>query len=382
MSLRLRIMLATLVVVVVGSLTMFVVADQGGRLSPPPTAPGSAQPSTSQPTPIPGPPDGDSFRDFVFDPATVSAPMSSKTQSKAWFAHGAWWAAMFAPPADQLRIYRLDPATQVWTDTATLIDERPTTDVDMLWTGDHLYAVAAGTRPTASHEIRIVRFTFDEGEDRFVRDADYPVTIAPSGAPATSIAIDSTGTLWVAYGLEGRIWLTHSLEDDAQWSVPRALTAPEARVDVPDVASIVAFGPGRIGVLWTNQLRASVYFSAREDGAPDDAWSEPKTVVDRLGTDDHLSVKPYPLADGQGTGILAAIKTALDEKQGVKSLDPLILLAVYDRGRRMGHAPRRPGPRPPGPARGPRRRGGTPCLRRRVHVGQRRGDSLQACLAR
>ena len=63
------------------------------------------------------------------------------------------------------------------------------------------------------------------------------------------------------------------------------------------MSSIVAFGPGRIGVMWTNQL-SGIYFSVHEDGAPDDSWSEPETVLTGQRNDDALSVVPYPLTDG------------------------------------------------------------------------------------
>ena len=100
--------------------------------------------------------------------------------------------------------------------------------------------------------------------------------------------------------------MTHTLEKDTSWSAPIAL-ASAAAVDLVDVSSIVAFGPGRIGVMWTNQL-SGIYFSVHEDGAPDDSWSEPETVLTGQRNDDALSVVPYPLADG-GIGVAAAVGT-------------------------------------------------------------------------
>ena len=46
--------------------------------------------------------------------------------------------------------------------------------------------------------------------------------------------------------------------------------------------------------MWTNQL-SGIYFSVHEDGAPDDSWSEPETVLTGQRNDDALSVVPYPL---------------------------------------------------------------------------------------
>ena len=80
---------------------------------------------------------------------------------------------MFGRTTNRLGIYRLDADTQVWADTGELIDERPFADVDVLWTGTHLYTVAGGSRPSENHAIRVRRFTFDAKAVRFTLDADF-----------------------------------------------------------------------------------------------------------------------------------------------------------------------------------------------------------------
>ena len=137
------------------------------------------------------------------------------------------------------------------------------------------------------------------------------------------MTVDSAGGLWVTFVVDGRVLVTHTLEKDTSWSAPIALASAAAAVDLVDVSSIVAFGPGRIGVMWTNQL-SGIYFSVHEDGAPDDSWSVPETVLTGQRNDDALSVVPYPLADG-GVGVAAAVGTSLD-----RSLDPGTLLATRE----------------------------------------------------
>jgi hypothetical protein len=305
-----------------------VAADPFGGPQPSPSA--SRSPAPATPPPAPPPPDGLTFRDFGVDLAAVGAPTAGRTQSKLWFAHGAWWAGMVAPATNQMRIFRLDPDRQVWADTGTLVDERPSADADFLLTDEHLYAVSAGRRPSSSNEVRLMRFTHDADAGRFVVDANFPVSIVPSGVNATSIAQDSTGTLWIAYTIDGQVWLRHTTGQDAHWSGPLPVPAAEATVDATDVATLVAFGPGRLGLAWTNQIRRSVYFSSHDDGSPAETWSPAETIVDGVGTDDHLSVKPYPLADGSTTGVAAAVRTAIDQSGGATSLDPLVLLAMRD----------------------------------------------------
>jgi hypothetical protein len=297
--------------------------------SPGPIVPGpSVTPGPETVATVPGV----TYRDFVFQTTTVTAPTATKAQSKLWYAAGTWWAGMFQPSTSQLQIFRLDRPAQRWIDTGTLVDERPFADPDFLWTGSKLYVVSAGHQATTRHAGRVLRFSLDEAGERFTLDRNFPVTVIPSGTSAAVIAIDSLDTIWVAYQHDGKIWVTHSLEHDAHWSAPYPLPVANATVDPKDLASIVAYGPGRIGVMWSNQLDDSVYFSTHKDGDPDDVWSPPESVIDDIGSsDDHINLKSYPLLGG-GTGVVAALKTSLDVATNPNGLAPLIILAVRDAG--------------------------------------------------
>ncbi len=273
---------------------------------------------------------GTTFRDFVFETETVTAPTATKAQSKLWYAADTWWAGMYQPVSSQLRIFKLDWATQRWADTGTLVDERPQADPDFLWDGEHLYVVSAGHTESARHAARVLRFTLDEKGERFTLDHNFPVTVTRSGTSAAVIAIDTTGVLWVAYQEGGRIWTVHSLDQAARWTDPAMLPVAGTTVDPGDLASIVAFGPGQIGVMWSNQLDDTVYFSTHADGSPDDAWTPSEIVIDDVGSsDDHINLKAYPEANG-GTGVVAALKTSLDAVTNPNPLAALILLAVRD----------------------------------------------------
>ena len=112
---------------------------------------------------------------------------------------------MFGRTTNRLGIYRSTPDTQVWADTGELIDERPFADVDVLWTGTHLYTVAGGSRPSENHAIRVRRFTFDAKAVRFTLDADFGHD-QPRGAGAPVMTADSAGGLWVTFVADGRVW--------------------------------------------------------------------------------------------------------------------------------------------------------------------------------
>jgi hypothetical protein len=318
--------LGVIAIAVIGGIAALVSVNQGP--SPTPTRrPSASLPVSSQEPAVPPPPPGVSFSDFVVDPTVVRAPTTSTAQSKLWFNDGAWWGALFGPTSKRLGIFRLDPATQVWADTGTLIDERPVVDADVAWTGKYLYVVGGGSRPSDNHAIRVRRFDYDAETGSYRMAPDFPVTIHPIGASAAVIAVDTTGVGWVTFVADGKVWLTHTLDNDRSWSPPVAMTGTEAAVDIADVSSIVAYGPGRMGVLWTNQ-RAGVYFSSHEDGGADDAWSPPEAVVEGQRPDAQLSMTTYPI-DGAPAGVAAAISTTLDQAGG-RALDPLTLLATRE----------------------------------------------------
>jgi hypothetical protein len=326
-SLRPFVVLGVIVLAIGGGMVALLAVNSGP--SPSPTRPSASLSPASTEQVLPPAPPGTSFGDFVVDPTAVRSPTTSTAQSKLWFADGAWWGALFGPVTQRLGIFRLDPATHVWADTGALIDERPFVDADVLWTGEHLYTVTGGSRPSENHALRVRRFSTDAETGQYVMDPDFPITIHPHGASPAVLTVDSTGAVWVTFVADSRVWLTHTLDNDKTWSAPTAPAGDEAVVDLSDVSAVTAFGPGRIGVLWTNQ-RSGVWFSSHEDGDPDDAWAPPEPVLTGQRPDAQLSLTTYPIG-GAGAGLAAAVSTTLDEGGG-RGLDPLTLLATRDAG--------------------------------------------------
>jgi len=264
----------------------------------------------------------------VVDPAVVRSPTTSTAQSKLWYADGRWWGALFGPTTNRLGIYTLDPKTQVWADTGTLIDERAIADADMLSDGTTLWAVSGGSRASANHAIHVRRFSYDAKTKRYTLDPDFPVTLRATGASPAVIAIDSKDVVWVAYVADGKVWITHTLTAPTQWSTPVAFTAQEASVDATDVAAMTAFGPGRIGIAWTNQ-RSGVHFVTHDDTAPDDRWSPIETILPGPKPDPTVNLTTYPLANDT-TGVAAAVATTHDQAAGGRQLDALTFVAMRD----------------------------------------------------
>ena len=244
-------------------------------------------------------------------PAETRDPTAHKDQAKLWFAHGAWWAAMTAPERPAITIHRLDPISETWIDTGTLVDERTNAKADAQWDGQHLVIATAVDTSGASGAARIIRFAFDEGSARFVMESNFPVRISDFGVEGIVVARDSTGVLWVAYMQDAQVYVNHSTDNDAVWGRPVALPWADSFTTPDDIASVVAFGQGRIGVLWTNQRIGSILFTSRRDGDPADTWTQPEVALNgRDLADDHLNAKVT--ADGT---LLVAVKTSLDEPE-------------------------------------------------------------------
>ena len=252
----------------------------------------------------------------------MRSPTAQKAQSKLWYAEGAWWAGLLAPSSDRIKIFRLDWATQTWKDTGTVVDERPTADPDYLAVGDHLYVASAGSRPSASSAGRFLRFTYDRSAKRYLRDPDFPVRVTDVGTNAIVIARDGAERLWITFVAAGKVMVAHTDGNDAHWTVPYALPG-SGTLRAEDISSVIAFGPGRIGVMWSDQQRQQMLFASHADGEPDDAWTPVEVVAEGAGSaDNHLNLKTF-VRDGKEL-IAAAVKLARrrDGPQPARPPDP------------------------------------------------------------
>ena len=327
MASRRSLLFLSLLVVVAVAVVASIVAI--GAATPPPSPNGSDSAAPSVPALVTLPPNDNpavTLRDFAFKTPTVVSVSASTAQSKLWYAEGTWWGGLYSPDANEIHIFRLDWSSQTWLDTGTVVDERPDADADFLWTGEHLYVASASKGSASSHRARILRFTYDPDTGRFAQDPDFPVAINDTGASGIVLDRDSKGVLWVTYVSDGSLWVAHTLTSDAHWAPPYVL--PGAGLLVPDdISSLVPFGPGRIGVMWTDQTNERVMFASRADGAGDDTWSAVEVVATGVGTnDDQLNLKTFEL---DGARVIATpIRTTVDVDADQNPLDAQILVMV------------------------------------------------------
>jgi hypothetical protein len=237
-------------------------------------------------------------------------PTQSKPESKLWHHDGAWWGSLWSASALAYHIHRLDAASNTWIDTGAVVDARPDSNSDALVVGAKLYLVThefatGGGGGGNGNELQVLRFSYDGAS--YVLDAGFPVTVADSSTEAATIDRDSTGTLWVAWMRDRRVFFAHTLASDLDWSAPAILPGSASETATDDLVALTRFGGDRIGVLWSDQVLNGYFFSWHQDGDPDTEWSpvEPALAGE---SDDHVN-----LATDSAGRVFAAVKNAADE---------------------------------------------------------------------
>ena len=272
-----------------------------------------------------------------------STPTGREPQSKLWFNDGIWWASMITSGGNN-DIHRLDWATQTWSDTGVLIDNRSKSSADTLWDGTNLYVLSSlsdqslSCTPSTSGDtsIRMLRYSYNSSSKTYTLDAGYPVTLANAGVQAAAMAKDSNGAIWATWGYpsggHGNVYVTHSTTDTATFIAPYVLPlSGVTTMECADYSNIVAYD-GKIGLMWSNQTESALYFGIHADGAGDAAWTRSTSLSGTGWADNHVNVKSLA-ADPSGK-VFAATKTSLNGDQCPPSsgnaANPLILLVFMD----------------------------------------------------
>jgi len=258
------------------------------------------------------------------DHAYVEAtnPTVSKAESKVWFQDGSWYAVLLKtgtpsatgrPNADHY-IYRLTNGT--WAPTATLVDDRGTTKVDVVSSGNTLYVsshkfvgnATGEAQISNSNKTWITKFTYDPATKTYTKVAGFPKVLNDFQMESLSIDIDGSGVLWAAWVQASKVYWQRSVDGGSTWSAPAALGDPNATTSADDIASIVTFG-NRVGIMWSDQAvgHDGFWFSHANNGAGPTFWSAAEAVYTGPGVgDDHVNLKAV---DGQ---VYAAVKTRTD----------------------------------------------------------------------
>lgn len=134
-------------------------------------------------------------------------------------------------------------------------------------------------------------------------------TVTPMLAP--------DGTLWLAFDVDNRVYVSHSPDRGKSFSSPVAVTPEKVHLDTgPDArASIVVDGKGRVFVAYAifkdNNFNAEVFFSRSLDGGK--IFSPPRPLVDNTASQRFAALAVSPKGNLFATwldkrGVVAAAK--------------------------------------------------------------------------
>ncbi|MFL5642685.1 MAG: DNRLRE domain-containing protein [Chloroflexota bacterium] len=256
-----------------------------------------------------------------------TAPTGQKPESKLWYAGGIWWSILYTSSGHHIE--RLDRTTDTWIDTGVVVDTRANSRADTLWDGQHLYIAShvSSTSPATGYPSRLYRYTYNASARSYTLDAGFPATINNERSETLVIDRDSTGTLWATWVRGGRVYIARTTGSDTQWGAPfTPAVKGSTTLSSDDISSVVAFGPGHIGVMWSNQADSAMYFAVHDDGDATTTWDGSRTAIQGPNeADDHINLKSLQ-ADGSGR-VFAAVKSSQ-----TAAAAPLIRLLVRDTG--------------------------------------------------
>jgi Big-like domain-containing protein len=260
-------------------------------------------------------------------------PTGEKPESKTWFNDGSWWGSLWDTASSRYEIFRLNTSNQTWTSTNVPLDTRSNSRADTLWDGTHLYVASHvfSATPATGYPSNLYRFSYNATSDTYTLDATWPQQINNVRSETLVIDKDSTGQLWATWvqnaaadGLR-RVHVNRTADNsDSGWGTPFVVpgNTNHTRVSSDDISSLIAFGPGKIGVFWSNQRVSPKTFNfiVHDDNAADLTWGA--SVAIGGGTnfgDDHINLKSLS-TDGSGR-IFALVKTS-----NTQASQPLIVL--------------------------------------------------------
>ncbi len=242
---------------------------------------------------------------------------SKRSTSGLWFNDGVWWGNLWHTASGDFHIFRFNAATSSWVDTGVATDTRASTHHDVLWDGKTLYVasyrfVNDGVPAEPNYPTTMRRYSYDSSTKKYSLLPQSSTNINNHRVEALTIDKDSTGRVWATWQQGNRIYLNVTATDGKTWGTPFPHPAALSNVSVDDTSAVIAFGPGKMGVMWSRQVGDAtdgMYWSYHDDTvASKTAWTAPVAAVkgQRSG-DDHMNLK---WLDSSGGRVFAAIKTS------------------------------------------------------------------------
>lgn len=255
---------------------------------------------------------------------------TKRAESVLWFNDGYWWGNLWDTGTSDFHIFRFEPTTHQWVDTGVATETRANTHHDVLWDGTTLFVashlfVNDGVPAASGFPSTLRRYSYDTSTNTYTPLGSSQINNYKS--ETLSIDKDTSGQLWASWQQGNQIYLNNTGTDGKTWGTPFAL--PGGGVSLDDTSALIAFGPGRMGLMWSSQGPTGpaptdgFYWSVHTDGASRTSWSAPAPVVTGAKQgDDHMNLK---WLDSSGGRVFAAVKTSF-----TTSSQPLIELLAMD----------------------------------------------------
>ncbi|WP_294568013.1 Ig-like domain-containing protein [uncultured Arthrobacter sp.] len=254
---------------------------------------------------------------------------TKRATSNLWFHDGSWWGNLWDTSSSDFHIFRFSPSTNSWVNTGVKTDTRSSTHHDVLWDGSTLHVasyrfVNDGLPAEPNYPTTMRRYSYNASSKTYTLLSSTQIN--NQRVEALTIDKDSTGRVWATWQQGNRIYLNVTGTDGKTWGTPFAHPAGLSNVSVDDTSALVAYGPGKMGLMWSRQVGDStdgMYFSFHNDGASSSTWSTPVAAVSgQRSGDDHMNLK---WLDSSGGRVFAAIKTSY-----TSSSQPLIQLLALN----------------------------------------------------
>ncbi|MFP3463300.1 Ig-like domain-containing protein [Arthrobacter globiformis] len=260
----------------------------------------------------------------------TGTPTGTKRQTNAlWFNDGLWWGNLWDTASQDFHIFRFNSATSSWVNTGVTTETQSSTHHDVLWDGTTLFVasyrfVNDGLPAEANFPSMMRRYSYNSSTKTYSLLSS--TRIHNNKVETMSIDKDSTGRVWATWQQGNRIFLNVTGTDGTTWGTPFAHPASLGNVSVDDNSALIAFGPGKMGLMWSRQVGDAtdgMYWSSHVDGASSTTWTTPVAAVSgQRSGDDHMNLKWLDSSSGQ---VFAAIKTSF-----TSASQPLIQLLAFN----------------------------------------------------
>ena len=230
-----------------------------------------------------------------------------KPQAKTWKYAGKWWSVL--PTSAGIKVYRLDNTS--WTDIITIssvVSGRA--DCKVVDTLVHILFHRGPSKPAFVSTLE-----YDEATGKYKPWSKRPTNSTinmPSGAQTSTLTVDGNGRMWVASDATSTIQVWWSDAPYTTWSAPITLATGVKDADLCAITTL----PGKIGVMWSNQITKRFGFKTHTVTDDPSVWSADEmpasqSAINNVGggmADSHIN-----LVEASDSTLYCAVKTAYDK---------------------------------------------------------------------